>query len=187
MAMPTLKRRWTVDDLEDLPDDGQRYEVIDGELFVTPAPSLRHQEAAGRMYRLLADYCERERAGWAFIAPADVIFDERRGVQPDVFVAKLVDGHRPEESRGAGRPLLAVEVLSPSTARADRVDKRSLYRDEGVPEYWIIDLDARVLERSTPADARIDVLAERLEWLPVGAASPFVVDLLDYFRKVLDA
>jgi Uma2 family endonuclease len=77
-------------------------------------------------------------------------------------------------------------VLSPSTARADRVAKRKLFRDEGVAEYWVIDLDARTVERSTPADTRVDVLIDRLEWFPVGAQSAFAMDLDDYFKRVLD-
>ena len=118
MRMPTLKRRWTADDLADLPDDGQRYEVIDGELFVTPAPSLRHQRAIFELARILADYVESEGIGDMIIAPADVRFSDARNVQPDVFVMPLVDGRRPRRFEDAGRLLLAVEVLSPSTARA---------------------------------------------------------------------
>jgi Uma2 family endonuclease len=78
-------------------------------------------------------------------------------------------------------------VLSPSTARHDRVRKRALYRDEGVPEFWIVDLDARTFERSTPADSRVDVLDERVEWMPHGASTPFVIDVAAYFAEVLDA
>jgi Uma2 family endonuclease len=186
MRMPTLKRRWSADDLEDLPDDGQRYEVIDGELFVTPAPSLPHQRAIFELARLLADYVQAEGIGDMIIAPADVRFSDVRSVQPDLFVMPLVDGRRPRRFEDAGRLLLAVEVLSPSTARADRVNKRTLFRDEGVAEYWIVDLDARTIERSTPADSRIDVLADRVEWRPEGAASSLTVDLLEYFARVLN-
>src|SRR5215831_17511536 len=77
MHMPTLRRHWTVDDLDDLPDDGQRYEVIDGELFVTPAPSFNHQAAVGAIHRLLADYLDRERVGYVLVAPADVRFSPK--------------------------------------------------------------------------------------------------------------
>ncbi|MGH7619474.1 MAG: Uma2 family endonuclease [Gemmatimonadaceae bacterium] len=185
MGMPTLRRRWTVTDLEDLPDDGQRYEVIDGELFVTPAPALRHQKAVGLIYQQLADYCRRERVGFPVIAPADVVFSERRGVQPDAFVLPLVDGRSPE-SVDAHAVLLAIEVLSPSTARADRVVKRTVYREEGVPEYWIIDLDSRTVERSTPADPRVEVLAERIEWQLDPTVPPFTIDLAEYFAEVLE-
>jgi Uma2 family endonuclease len=185
MAMPTLKRHWTAADRDDLPDDGQRYEVIDGELFVTPAPTLRHQLAAGLIYQLLAEYCRRARTGVAVVAPADVLFSDARVVEPDVFVMLLDAGRNPERV-DARRLLLAVEVLSPSTARADRVAKRTLYREEGVPEYWIVDLDARTIERSTPADPRVEVLSDRLEWQPSDAVAPLSLDLVEYFAEVLD-
>lgn len=186
MVMPHLKRQWTVTDRDALPDDGNRYEVIDGELFVTPAPAWRHQEAVFRLHRLLADYTERERIGHAFEAPADVVFSSKRAVQPDLFVVPLVDGRRPEHFDEARRLILALEVLSPGTARADRIAKRTLYRDEAVAEYWIVDLDARAIERSTPTEARPEILAEQLEWRPPGASSPLTIDLLSYFAQVLD-
>jgi Uma2 family endonuclease len=186
MYMPTLKRRWTVDDLDDLPEDGNRYEVIDGELFVTPAPSLAHQRAIGLLYFQLYAYLSRERIGDVVFAPADVIFSRTRGVQPDLLVMPLVNGKRPTHFQDAGRLLLAVEVLSPSTARSDRVAKRTLFRNEGVPEYWIVDMDSRTIERSTPSDARVDVVAERLAWPVEGASEQFEMDVADYFAQVLD-
>jgi Uma2 family endonuclease len=119
-------------------------------------------------------------------APADVTFSPRRGVQPDLFVLPLVDGVRPRRFADAGRVLLAVEVVSPSTARADRVTKSRVYREEGVSEYWIVDLDARVLERTTPRDDRVEVIATRLDWHPEGASAPLVLDVERYFADVLD-
>jgi Uma2 family endonuclease len=186
MHMPTLKRLWTVADLEELPDDGNRYEVIDGELFVTPSPSADHQEAVGLLYRLLADYLVEERVGHAFVSPGEIVFSPRRGVQPDVFIVPLDAGRRPESFREVSRLLLAAEVLSPTTARADRVAKRTLFREVGVPEYWIVDLDARTIERSTPFDARPEIVTGRLEWLPEGAATPFVLDVEVFFAKALE-
>lgn len=186
MLMPAFRRQWTVDDLQDLPDDGQRYEVIDGELFVTPSPSYDHQVAIIALQRRLADYLERERVGYALLAPADVTFSPNRGVQPDVFVVPFVNGRRPRSFGDVKRLLLAAEVLSPSTARQDRVVKRALYRSEGVPEFWIVDMDSRTFERSTPADVRVDVLDARVEWLPEGASAPFLLDVPAYFADVLD-
>ena len=186
MAMPVLRRQWTVDDLEDLPNDGNRYEIIDGQLYVTPAPGLSHQAAVGELFRLLADYLEREPIGFAFVAPGDVVFSPRRAIQPDVFVLPAVDGRRPESWRAAGKPLLAVEVLSPSTARADRVAKRTLLREERVAEYWIVDLDSRLIERSTPDEARPELVDSALTWRPTGAAVPLIIDVAAYFAKVLD-
>jgi hypothetical protein len=98
MLMPILKRHWTVDDLEDLPDDGNRYEIIEGELFVTPAPSWTHQDAVLLLAEILRGYLERERVGHLVISPADVRFSRTRSVQPDLFVAPLVNGRRPRRS-----------------------------------------------------------------------------------------
>ncbi len=181
MSMPQLIQRWTIDDVHALPDDGNRYEVIDGELFVTPAPAWRHQRAVLELAVLLRDYLARERVGDLLVAPADVSFSASRLVQPDLFVVPLVNGRRPENFADVGRLLLAIEVLSPGTARADRVAKRKLFRDEQVPEYWIVDLDARTFERSTPGDSRPEVLVDEVIWQPEGATSPMTIDLANYF------
>jgi Uma2 family endonuclease len=182
---PSVKE-WTVDDLAGMPDDGQRYEVIDGELFVTPAPALRHQGAILRLALLIAPYVDSHAIGQLVVAPADVTFSRRRSVQPDLFVAPLVNGKQPRHSSDIRALLLAVEVLSPSSVRADRVVKRSMYRDQGVPEYWVIDLDARAVERSTPLDSAVDVEKDSLTWHPVGAPAPLIIDLRRYFADVLD-
>ena len=136
--------------------------------------------------RIIAAYLEREPYADVLLAPADVSFSRTRIVQPDVFVVPLVDGRRPRKFEDVGRLLLAVEILSPSTARADRVAKRVLFHDEGVREYWVVDLDARAFERSTPADARVDIIVDRLEWTVDGASAPLVVDVPEYFARVLD-
>jgi Uma2 family endonuclease len=98
-----------------------------------------------------------------------------------------VAGRRPEHFDEVRRLLVVAEVLSPSTARADRVRKRTLYRDEQVPEYWVVDLDARTFERTTPREERPEILSEQLVWRPDGSSQPFVIDLEAYFASVLDA
>jgi Uma2 family endonuclease len=187
MPMLALNRQWKADDLKDFPDDGNRYEVIDGELFVSPSPSLDHQDAVYRIHQMLASYVDQQGIGYVYSSPADVTFSAGRSIQPDVFIVPLANGRRPRAFIEVKRLLVAIEVLSPSTARADRVTKRALFRDEGVVEYWIIDLDARTLERSTLADSRPEILAEKLEWFPEGASAPFVMNLVDYFAQVLDS
>ena len=186
MHMAPNVKVWTVVDLAAMPDDGQRYEVIDGELFVTPSPALRHQDAIGRLFLLLAPYVTAQGIGHLVIAPADVTFSPHRAVQPDLFVAPLVNGKRPKQLVEIRELLLAVEVLSPSSARADRVVKRAMYRDEGVAEYWVVDLDARTFERSTPADAKVGVVSDLLEWRPMDASAPLIIDVERYFADVLD-
>ncbi len=175
---------WTVDDVHALPDDGNRYEVIDGELLVTPAPSLEHQDIVLRLARILGDYLDRERVGHLVIAPADVRFSARRLVQPDLFVAALVDGRPPKTYAEIGRLLLAIEVISPSTSRADRVSKRKLYREEGVAEYWVVDPDARTFERSTPGDMMVAVLADEVTWQPDDAMQSVTIDIPRFFASI---
>jgi Uma2 family endonuclease len=184
MAMPATTR-WTADMVRALPDDGKRYEVIDGELFVTPSPALPHQEAVFAMANRLAPYVDEHRVGRVFMSPSDVTFPDGSLVQPDVFVAPLIDGRRPRQWSGVKNLLLAVEILSPSTARADRQVKLRLFRRQRVPEYWIVDVDARLIERWRPDDQRPEILAEQLEWQPDPQYPSLVIELAEYFRDVI--
>lgn len=177
--------RWTVERLATLPDDGKRYEIIDGELYVTAAPALRHQYAVAQLLVQLFSYLSRNRAGVVVGAPADVEFEPSTVVEPDVLVMPLVLGRLPESFAAAGRLLLAVEVLSPGTAARDRGVKREMYQRQGVPEYWIVDLDARLIERWRPGDQRPEIIRKRLEWLPEGAGEPFFLDLPELFAQVM--
>jgi Uma2 family endonuclease len=119
-------------------------------------------------------------------SPADIEFDPRTLVQPDIFVAPFVGGRRPRNWPEIHELLLAVEVLSPSTARADRQVKRRKYQRQGVPKYWIVDLDARLVERWRPQDERPEIVEGRLEWRPSGTAEPLELDLAAFFAEVLD-
>jgi Uma2 family endonuclease len=150
MGMPQPMAGWTVADVLQLPEDGKRYEVVDGELLVTPAPSLLHQEAVQALYGRLKQFVNAHHLGRALVSPADIELDERTLVQPDLFVAPLIDGRRPRSWKDIRSLLLAVEVLSPSTARADRQIKRRRYQRHGVGEYWIVDLDARLVGAVAP-------------------------------------
>lgn len=170
--------------LADLPDDGQRYEVIDGELFVTPTPADIHQYAVGELYALLLPYAKRVGVN-VLVAPSAVRFSGRREVQPDVFATpRLLDGRRPERFSDVGVLLLAVEVLSPSTRRTDRYQKRALYQDEKVPNYWIVDTEARVIEHWKPNATEAEMATHTLSWQPVAGHEPLVIDVVKYFREV---
>jgi len=184
MGMPQQATRWTASMVRALPDDGNRYEVVDGELLVTPAPTKPHQRAVWALAVLLGDYARTTGIGEALTSPADIELDPHGMVQPDVFVEGLVEG-RPTNAWNAGAPLLlAVEVLSPSTARADRTLKRRRLQRAGIPEYWIVDLDARVVERWRPADERPEVLADAIEWRPAPGADPLKVALPPLFARI---
>ena len=187
MGMPHATADWTAERVRALPDDGKRYEAVDGELLVTPAPVWAHQRAVGELFRRLDPHVRHAGIGELVTSPADVELDARTLVQPDLFVVPLVEGRRMREwSDIKGRLLLAIEVLSPSTARADRHLKRRRYQRAGIPEYWIVDLDARLVERWQPTDERAELLSERLEWRPVDTARALVIELPDFFSYFLD-
>ncbi|MGI8648460.1 MAG: Uma2 family endonuclease [Mycobacteriales bacterium] len=140
MAFMTVMHRatndWTVADLENLPNDGLQYELIDGVLIVSPAPIPLHQRAVGKLFTVLNSGCPPELE--VFFAPLDFQPNFRTSVQPDVLVVRVADLG---EKNLTVAPLLAVEVLSPSTRRKDLVLKRSVYQDAGVAAYWVFDPD----------------------------------------------
>lgn len=178
---------WTAELARRLPEDGNRYEVLDGELFVTPAPAKPHQRALAALHLLLAPFTRDNAIGETWFAPADLEFNPRRLLQPDLFVVSLVDGKRTMDDREMPRRLLlAVEVLSPSTRRADRVKKRAIYMEEGVPEYWIVDIDARLIEVWRPGDDRPEIVSERLLWRPVEGLPGITLPLPAFFEGLLD-
>lgn len=185
MGMPQTIENWTAERVRALPDDGWRHEVVDGELLVTPSPTWRHQRAVGALYRRVHEYVAGHRLGSVVLAPADVELDPRTLVQPDLFVVPLVGGRAPESWAETSSLHLVVEVLSPSTARADRQVKRSRYQRAGVAEYWIVDLDARLVERWRPDDARPEIVSGDLAWLPPEATGPLVISLPELFLEIL--
>lgn len=131
---------FTVDDLERMPDDGLRYELLDGILLVSPAPGVWHQEVAGTLYRLLYAACPPELH--VVIAPFEWRGSRRTALQPDVLVARRGDLLAVDGGKFlAEPPVLAVEVLSPSTRRIDRLSKLSAYEEAGVASYWLVDPD----------------------------------------------
>jgi len=188
MAMPDLvERYWTAEDVRALPEDGNRYECIDGVLLVTPSPAVPHQRAFRYLFAPLVDYVEAQRVGELLSAPADVEIEAGTMVQPDIFVARTKDGTPLRRWRDIEELSLAIEILSPSTARRDRGIKREFYQRSGVQEYWIVDLDARLIERWTPSSERPEILRETLRWAPAGATERLEIDLLAFFSKILGA
>jgi len=187
MAMPMSNAEWTVEMLDALPDDGQRYELIDGVLHVTPAPGLPHQLIAGHLYHLLKQYFTRSAVGRPIISPSDVRRGDRtrNHVEPDVFVVRHVDGKLPPYPFAMSDLLLAVEVPSPSDPFYDYQTKRTLYVSNGVPEYWVLNGDARNLSRWRGAADPGDVLSRRVEWQPRGMAAPFALDLPLFFDEAM--
>ncbi|HKO16660.1 MAG TPA: Uma2 family endonuclease [Gemmatimonadaceae bacterium] len=183
--MPANRTDWTVELLDALPDDGQRYELIDGELFVTPAPSDLHQLVAGLLCARLWAYLRPWNVGRAFISPSDVRRADRarNRLQPDVFVIRLRDGGRPAYPFELSDLLLAVEVESPSNPAYDYQTKRELYLLGGVPEYWVVSPVARTLARWRGVVDPGELVTGRLEWQPGGMPEAFVLDLPEFFEE----
>jgi Uma2 family endonuclease len=146
--MPT-RALLTYSDYAALPDDGRRYELHHGELSLTPAPGTRHQRAIVFLITLLNEHVRSRGLGEVFVAPTDCILSNVTVVQPHIFYI-ATDRLAIISERGIeGSPTLAVEVLSPSTARLDRDRKMKLYAEHGVPYYWIVDPESRSIEAYT--------------------------------------
>lgn len=161
---------WTADDLDAFPDDGLRYELVDGVLLVSAAPSEEHQIALGNLYLLLTDACPDGLR--AFFAPFDVRFSPRRQLQPDGVVLPK------DRTLSDRRPLLVVEVLSPSTRATDATLKRHVFEQGGVPSYWLVDPltpSLTVLELQDGAYAQVAVVTGEQ---PYRAERPFPVTVV---------
>ena len=111
-----------------IPDDGNRYEVLEGELFVTPSPSYAHQAILARLFTVIHPYVEQHRLGWTRWSPADIEFSPDTLLQPDLFVVPDLGQGEPRSWKDVTTLLLAIEALSPTTARADRMKKRPIYQ-----------------------------------------------------------
>ncbi len=184
MGMPAVARHWTREEVLALPDDGNRYELVDGELLVSPAPRWSHQRVVGQFHLLIGSWLAVHRLGEVLFSPADLDLDAGHLVQPDLFVVTRREGTPLREWSDVHIPLLVVEVLSPSTARYDRVTKRRLYQRSGVPTYWVVDLDARLVEVWTPGSSRPVIAEGILVWRPEPAVTPLEIDLPALFRRI---
>jgi Uma2 family endonuclease len=184
MGMPAPSSvEWTVEMVHALPDDGNRYEVIDGELLVSPAPSMLHQRALAKLHLLLASHAESVGLELLF-APFAITFGPKTEVQPDLVAFGLNDDGSAPDFREPGRLTLAVEVLSPSTARVDQYKKRPLFQRYRVHEYWIVDVGNRLIARWRPDDEEPEVVIDAMSWQPIRGLEPLPLDVVAYFRDV---
>jgi len=189
--MPALHpHRWTIDEVDRLADERDepvdRYELVDGELLVTPAPSGRHQRIVGELFVLLRDIVKRHRLGEVRLGPgrAQVTADSR--LQPDLFVIAAVDGRLPRANDLVAKLLLVVEVLSPASARYDRITKRRFFQSHGVPEYWVVDGEAEVFEVWRGRDERAELVDDRLSWSARDDTPALEIDVRPLFASVSD-
>ena len=163
-------RRWTYDEFARLPADGNRYEVIGGELFVTPAPTPLHQEITGRLSDLLRPFVRQHRLGRALSGPIDILFAEGDYLEPD-FIFVRQDRVGLFTKRGfEGAPDLVIEIVSTGTMARDRGLKRQRYAQFGVAEYWVLDPRAKRVEiyRTTDDPGRqTEIATGEFTWQPI--------------------
>jgi Uma2 family endonuclease len=169
---------WTYSEYARFPDDGNRYEVIDGEVLVTPAPTTGHQRILYNLVMLLGPYVEQQGIGWVFF-DVDLLFQTGQFLRPDLVVVPTA--HRDGlTDRGVElAPELIVEIVSPTSASIDRVKKPRRYGDFGVPEYWAVDahLNAVDVWHYRAGATEPERVTERLVWAPPGATQPLVIEL----------
>ncbi|MGH7678999.1 MAG: Uma2 family endonuclease [Gemmatimonadaceae bacterium] len=185
--MPAAHADWTVEMLDALPEDGRRYEIVDGALYVTPAPSDVHQLVAAEFYKSIDAYLRPTTVARALFSPADVRKDDKRRnrVQPDVFAVRLAGGKRPPYPYALSDLLIAIEVESPSNPFLDYQVKRELYLTNGVAEYWIASPESRVVTACRSDRDPGAVFREMIEWHPIGMSEPLVIDLAALFDEAL--
>lgn len=179
MGMPAATDRYyTRDEVLAFPEDGNRYELVYGELLVTPAPRVRHQNVVLAIASSLRSFSKSHRFGHVMISPADLTWGRPDDVlvQPDVFVIAPDDVGLREWDEFTHFSLF-VEVVSPSSARYDRFTKRRLYQDMGVPLYWVIDPANRRAEIWTPEATAPVYETERLVWHPAGVSEAWTMEL----------
>lgn len=179
----TSRTDWTVDELAQLPEDGKRYEILDGVLLVSPSPAVLHQRASRELVWILLNYLDGSGLELLY-APTAVRDGSRTEIEPDVLVLPRLNDSTQRFIDGIGHLVLAVEILSPSTARVDRYRKRAAYQRSGVPNYWIVDPVARFVELWRPTDSEPEILETTLTWQPVADTAPLVVDLARYFKAM---
>jgi Uma2 family endonuclease len=191
MSMPALhQRRWTMDDVERLADEQvepiQRYELVDGELLVTPSPTDWHQRIVGELFVLLREYVKRHRLGEVRLGPARARITENARFEPDLFVVPAVDQRLPRADEPITPLILVVEVLSAGSARHDRITKRRFFQSRGVPEYWVVDGESEAIEVWRPDDARAVLVDDRLSWRPALDVPALEIDVSAFFADVAD-
>ena len=189
MAMPALDtHRWTAAEVRKLTADNPlltpRYELVDGELLVTPSPGWPHQRTVKNLLVLLDAFLRATRVGEGLSSPSDVELEPEFISQPDLFVLSWAETRRVmREGFPVYSLMLAIEVISPSSGRHDRVRKRSKYQKH-VLEYWIIDPDARLIERWRGGDERPEICTSQFAWQPPSDVPPFALDIEQFFADV---
>jgi Uma2 family endonuclease len=155
-----LPRKLTYEDYVLIPEDGQRHEILDGEHYVTPAPFIRHQSISSKLHSRLGPFIEKHRLGELLAAPTDVVLSPHDVAQPDLLFVSQERAAILTEANVQGAPDLVIEILSNRTRRRDERLKLERYDRFGVLEYWIVDLERRVVKVYRRDGGRLHLAAE---------------------------
>lgn len=181
MATTGASPEWTYSEYARLPDDGNRYEVIDGEVCVMPAPGPAHQRVAAALFTVLHGYASINELG-EMLWDVDLLFVSGQFLRPDMLYVPREAADGVTDRGMEATPGLVVEVLSPHSKRIDSFKKPPRYRDFGVPEYWVVDPEARAIERyRLAADSAPEIRHSTLVWQPNSARPPLELDVARIF------
>ncbi len=175
--MAATMKVWTLDELHSLPDDGNKYELIQGELFVTPAPMPSHEHVLARLMNALFPYVFAHRLGWIY-RPRAVIRIGDSEVEPDLMV-RQPPAHDDEPWEDQPLPILAVECTSRFTRRRDLTTKREFYLGLGITEYWVVDRETRSVHVYTTGGERVE--KDEMVWHPDPAPEPLRFSVTELF------
>jgi len=176
---------WTYEDYLAFPEDGKRYEIIEGDYHMSPAPRTKHQEVSGNLLYFLKAYFKRTKGGRVFDAPMDVILSDINVVQPDLLVILAARVSIITDANIQGAPDMVIEILSETTRKMDEVVKKKLYERHGVLEYWIVDPDLALVKIYRLTDGRYakaeEVAQERGETLTTALLPGLDISLTEVF------
>jgi Uma2 family endonuclease len=140
------EEKFTYEDYVHFPNDGKQYQIIRGEVYMTPAPVPYHQRVIRKLGRILDEFITTNKLGEVFYAPCDVLLSDEDVVQPDLFFISNEKMSIIKDKYIAGIPDLAIEILSTYTKKLDKLLKKKLYESYGVKEYWVVDIDKKTIE-----------------------------------------
>lgn len=180
--------KFTYEDYLLLPEDGKQYEIIEGELFMTPAPITNHQKVLFELGKKIDNFVLKNHLGIVIIAPCDVLFSKTNIMQPDLIFVSKENRAIITEKNIQGAPDLLVEITSPNTKDKDLVLKKKLYAKFGVKEYWIVFMKEEKVEiwRLEENAFNLDDVFERHDTLKSPLLKGLEILLLDVFREIED-
>lgn len=182
---PTRKKVYTYEDYLALPDDRQQYQILEGELIMTPAPFVSHQRISRRLFLQLDQFVERNKLGEVFYSPFDIVLNNTNVLQPDILFLSNEHKKLLTEKNLRGAPDLVIEIISPSTAYYDLFDKKEIYEKFGVKEYWLVDPKKEWIEIYSLENGgyQLHQRAQKTDTVQSKLLNGFIIELKELFRK----